>query len=389
MQTRFEKSEELFPIKENMIYLAHCGISPLYSQAWERANDLLREQMLFGGSRVGSFYDAVLNGFKQEAAALLRTTPDHIAAVRNTSEAMSMIAQGYPFQAGDEVITFTHEYPANYYPWVMQEARGVRVVQLPNHPVRPGLSPDLVGQFLLEDLERLITPRTRIVALSHVQFTSGFAADLKAIGALCHTHGIDFVVDAAQSLGGMPLYPEECHISAVASAGWKWLLGPMGSGVFYTAPAFREKLGPVLIGAETMLQGYDYLDHTWAPHSTAKRFEYSTSTISHIAALEVCMREIHNRYGMEAIFEEIIRLQDTFLKQLDTRRYPVLGFDAAHRSGILSIPHPEAAQLVRTLAENGVSVTQRGGFLRIGPHFYNTEEDMLRAATLLNEIGLG
>ena len=101
------------------------------------------------------------------------------------------------------------------------------------------------------------------------------------------------------------------------------------------------------------------------------------------------MREVHNRYGMEAIFEEVIRLQDTFLKQLDTRRYPVLGFDAAHRSGILSIPHPEAAQLVRSLAENGISVTQRGGFLRIAPHFYNTEEDMLRAATLLNEIGLG
>ena len=386
MHVAFEKSEELFPVKENMVYLSHCGVSPLYSQAWERANDLLREQMLFGGSRVGSFYDAVLNGFKREAAALLKTTPEQIAAVRNTSEAMSMIAHGYPFQAGDEIITFVHEYPANYYPWVLQEARGVKVIFLPNHPVRADISPDLVGQFLLEDLERAITPRTRLVALSHVQFTSGFAADLKAIGALCHAHGIDFVVDAAQSLGGMPVYPEECHIAALASAGWKWLLGPMGSGVFYTAPAFREKLAPVLIGAETMLQGYDYLDHTWAPHPTAKRFEYSTSTISHIAALEVCMREVHNRYGMEAIFEEMIRLQDVFLGALDSRRYPVLGFGAAQRSGILSLPHPDAAQLVRTLAENGVSVTQRGGFLRIAPHFYNTEEDLLRAAALLNEV---
>jgi selenocysteine lyase/cysteine desulfurase len=89
---------------------------------------------------------------------------------------------------------------------------------------------------------------------------------------------------------------------------------------------------------------------------------------------------------MEAIFEEMIRLQDAFLGELDSRRYPVLGFDAPQRSGILSIPHPDAAQLVRILAEKGVSVTQRGGFLRIAPHFYNTEEDMARAAALLNEV---
>ena len=89
---------------------------------------------------------------------------------------------------------------------------------------------------------------------------------------------------------------------------------------------------------------------------------------------------------MEAIFEEMIRLQDVFLGVLDSQRYPVLGFGAAQRSGILSLPLPDTAQLVRTLAENGVSVTQRGGFLRIAPHFYNTEEDLLRAAALLNEV---
>lgn len=383
---QFDKSNGLFPAKNNQIYLSHCGISPLYSKAAARAVELLQEQMQFGGTHFMDFYDVSLNGFKAQAAALLQTSADNLAAVRNTSEAMSMIAHGYPFQEGDEIITFTHEYPANYYPWIVQELKGVKIHLIPNHPARPDIDPALVGLFLQEEIEKLITPRTRVIALSHVQFTSGFAADLEAIGALCKRHNIDFVVDVAQSLGSMPVFPESCNIAALASAGWKWLLGPMGSGVFYTSPDFREKLAPVLVGAETMTQGFDYLDHRWTPHHSAKRFEYSTSTITHVAALEVCMREVHNHYGITAIFDEILRLQDVFLAALKSPNFKPILFEAPHRSGILSLACDNASDISKQLGHQHIAITARGGFLRIAPHFYNTEADVEAAAAALNAL---
>jgi selenocysteine lyase/cysteine desulfurase len=382
----FNKSPERYPIKNQGIYLAHCGISPLYSQAARRATALIEEQTLNGGSHFMDFYEPILADFKEQAGLLLQTPAENIAAVRNTSEALSMIANGYPFEPGDEIITFEHEYPANFYPWLIQERRGVKVRQIPNLPAREDIDPGLVGIVPYEAIEQLITPRTRIVALSHVQFTSGYAIDLARIGALCKARGIDFIVDVAQSLGSMPVFPESMHISALASAGWKWMLGPMGIGVFYTSPAFREKLAPVIIGAETMTQGFDYLDHGWKPHLTAKRFEYSTSAITHVAALATCLEQNHNHYGIAAIFGEIQRLQDVFLAHFDHPQIKPLVFEGPHRSGILSLAAPEAGKYSQALAAKGIQTTARGGFLRIAPHFYNTDMEMEHAARRVGEL---
>lgn len=383
--TAFDKSPERYPIKNQGIYLAHCGISPLYSGAAQKAIGLIQEQSLHGGSHFMDFYNPILENFKIQISQLLQTSGENIAAVRNTSEALSMIANGYPLEPGDEIITFEHEYPANFYPWLIQERRGVKVRQISNFPARDDIAPELVGMVPYDAIEALITPRTRILALSHVQFTSGYAIDLARIGAMCKERGIDFIVDVAQSLGSMPVFPESMHISALASAGWKWLLGPMGIGVFYTSPAFREKLAPVIIGAETMTQGFDYLDHGWKPHHSAKRFEYSTSTITHVAALTTSLEENQNLYGIAAIFEEIQRLQDVFLAHFDHPQIKPLVFEPPHRSGILSLATPDAGNCSQFLATQDVQVTARGGFLRIAPHFYNTDQEMIRAAERIGE----
>lgn len=382
----FDKSPGRYPIKNQGVYLSHCGISPLYSAAANRVVELIQEQCLHGGSHFMDFYDPTLQHFKQEAGKLLQTSADNVAAVRNTSEAMSMIANGYPFEPGDEIIVFEHEYPANFYPWLIQERRGVKVRQIPNFPARSDIEPALVGMVPYEAIEQLITPRTRIIALSHVQFTSGYAIDLARIGELCKQLGIDFIVDVAQSLGSIPVFPETMHISALASAGWKWMLGPMGVGLFYTSPTFREKLAPVIIGAETMTQGFDYLDHGWKPHHSAKRFEYSTSTITHVAALATCLQENHNHYGIRPIFEEILRLQDVFLAHFDHPQIKPLVFEGPHRSGILSLAAPEAGRCSQELAKQGINITARGGFLRIAPHFYNTDEEMALAAERIGAL---
>jgi len=239
----------------------------------------------------------------------------------------------------------------------------------------------------MSDLEEMVTGRTKIVAVSHVQFTSGFAAELATLGDFCHARGIDLVVDAAQSLGCLPVYPEECHVAAIAASGWKWLLGPVGTGLLYTSEAFRAKLGTVMVGADLMMQGSDYLNHSWQPHTTGRRFEYSTSPISLAAALEACVSGPPLTYGPEQIRAEALRLQDLALASLDRSRYTPLVLPDENRSGILSLScadDPEA--IVKALVSQGVVCTARAGYLRLAPHFYNADEEVEKALSLLNAV---
>lgn len=386
----FDKSSALFPIKDTYVFLAHCSIAPLYRPAYDKERAFAEAQSRTG-VLVYSQYDAILNGLRDAAARVLGTAADNVAFVKNTTEGIALIANGYPFQPGDEVISYVHEYPANHYPWRLQERRGVRLVLLPDRPltgdVPAGLPVGLPVAWTLDDLKERITPRTRVVALSHVQFTSGYAADLKPLADVCRAHEIDLVLDVAQSFGCMPVRPDQLPIAAAVTSGWKWLLGPLGCGLMYTSPALRHKLTPVLVGAETMRQGTDYLNHAWDPHTSAKCFEYSTSPIALAAALECCLRELTLRYGVDAIFAEILRLQDVFLKALDRRRCRPVFEPACQRTPILSLHVPDGADgLRRRLLKNRVVCTERGGYLRIAPHFYNTEEELERAAHLLNTL---
>ena len=383
----FDKSSALFTSKAEITFIGHCSVSPLYSKAADIAVELLRAHQQRGGAPILEAYMEQLNELKAHTAVLLRTQPENIASVKNTSDAMSMVANGYPFEPGDEIISFVQEYPANFHPWRLQErARGVKLKLVSNQPARADIPPSTIGSWSMEELESLITSRTRVIALSHVQFTSGYAADLRQLGQLCKERSIDLVIDVAQSLGAMPVYPEEMNIAALASAGWKWLLGPIGTGVFYTSPAFRDKLQPVQVGAETMVQEFDFMNLDWNPNPTARRFEFSTSPIYLVAALATCIREVHARYGAEAIFQEVLRLQGIFLNKLDNPAFKPLLFEGPHRSGILSIYCEELEKIKARLVENNIVCAPRSGMLRVAPHFYNTEEDMERLAEVMNGV---
>jgi selenocysteine lyase/cysteine desulfurase len=385
----FDKSYEQFPVKNQFVFLSHCGIAPLYVKAMRKEHEIAEAQNRTG-SLVYARYDAILDGLRQAAAELLRTSPHNLAFVKNTSEGIGLIANGYRFQKGDQVISYVHEYPANHYPWKLQEQRGVELVLLPDRDISGigNQEADVMRPiaWTVRDLQECVSPRTRIIALSHIQFASGHAADVKLLGQLCKDHNIDLVLDVAQSLGCLPVYPEEYGIAALVSSGWKWLMGPIGTGLLYTSESFRQKLAPVMVGAEMMQQGTDYLNHQWNPHSSAKSFEYSTSPIGLAAALECCLRELPLRYTVEAIAAEIFRLQDVFLDSLDQDRARPLFTPQQQRSSILSLVVPGDANAVRrALQKENVICTERGGYLRFAPHFYNTDDEVVRAARLVNQ----
>lgn len=383
----FDNREQLFPITKDYIFLSHSSVSPLYRPACDKLQKIAADHKSQAILSIGEQYELILAELRAAAGSLLDVPVHTVAFLKNTSEGMSMIANGYPLQPGDEIITYEHEYPANFYPWRLQENRGAHLIILPNRAVSPEHEKQVPGKWTVADLEERITDKTRILAISHVQFTSGFAADLKEVGQFCKERDIDLIVDAAQSMGALPLYPDKHHISAVVSSGWKWLLGPVGSGIMYTSDALRKKLGHVMVGAELMQQGQNYLDHTWNPHTSAKRFEYSTSPVYLAGALSVCINDIQLYYGIETIRDRIFYLQDVFLEMLDQDKYRPLLHDGNHRSGILSLVSNDAEKVVDYLLQSGIVCTARGGLLRVSPHCYNTEEELQQAAEVLNTAG--
>ena len=366
-------------------FFSHCAISPLTPAGLQAAKYYLEDQAAHGMTNFMGYYLESQEAFKNTFGQLLKTSKDNVAAVKNTSEAISMIANGYRFEPGDEVISFIHEYPANHYPWRILELKGVQLKLIPNIPFNHMDTQDKVGFFTVDDVEKLITPRTKVVALSHVQFTSGFAIDLAEIGSLCRSKNIDLIIDAAQSMGCLPIYPEEFGISAVAAAGWKWLMGPFGSGVFYTSPSLREKLDPVLIGAETMEQGFEYLNHDWTPHHTAKRFEYSSSSVALSAGLRESVESVHlSQPSLEAIRDQVIHLQNHFLQHLDNPQIVPIIHKDANRSGILALAVADPKDLVQYLAKNEIKCTPRNGFLRVAPFVHHTNQQMEHLAAVIN-----
>src|SRR4029453_5407655 len=222
--TTFDKSSAAFPGIENRVLLAACSASPLPAVALARMAEQAQLQAAVGGLAFEA-YDGLLTQLRAAAGQLLGADAGDISFQRNSTEAISLIAAGYPFSSGAEVIGYVHEYPANHYPWRNLAQHGVRLVELANS--RPPGVADCGSRpcaLSLDELEHRITPPPRAVAPSHVQVATGYAVDVGALAALCHERGIDLVIDAAQSLGALPIEPLP-GMAAIDAPGGKAPLG--------------------------------------------------------------------------------------------------------------------------------------------------------------------
>jgi selenocysteine lyase/cysteine desulfurase len=371
-------------VQDECVYLNHCGIAPLHPSAVAASHQWDEHHMRHGIAVFRKLGDPTA-AVRRAASQLLKVPEADISFLRNTAEGLSLIANGLPLKPGDRIVSYIHEYPSNHYPWRLQESRGAKLELLADRPCGSQLLEGIPRGLELDDLEHLLRAgRVRAVALSHVQFTSGFMVDLAAAGRLCRQHGAWLIVDAAQSLGAIPLHPLECGVDAIAASGWKWLLGPVGSGLLYTSPRLRAEIRCTMAGADLMEQAEDYLNYTWRPHRDGRFFEYSTASMAAAAGLAACIQELPLRLGIDSIATETVRLRQLLLRGLDPDRFAPVRFPGP-TGPIQSWIVAHADQVARRATKNGVTVTQRGGYLRTAPHIYNTDEEIARAITVLNE----
>jgi len=358
------------PVTSACAYLNHAGMAALPRRSAERMK-ALADTVSVSGDRRWLDRNAEVERVRGLAASLLGARePREVAFVENTSAGISMVAEGFAWQKGDNVVGAQLEFPSNVYPWM----------QLADYGVEYRTVPERDGRIEEDELLARIDGRTRMLVLSWVQYASGYRADLARLGTACRERGVLFVVDAIQGLGALALDVEAAKIDIAVASTHKWLLGPEGTGLLYVSDRVIEKLRPVRSGWRSMRSLFQWTDFAIDFAEGAKRFESGTLNVYGIHALGGSL-ELLQEAGTAAVEERVLALTERAALGLAARGFTVISSRRpGETSGIVTAVHPTipAGDFVRRLAAADIVAAARAGRFRISPHFYNTEEEIDR-----------
>ena len=366
----------LFPITNRAIYLNHAAVSPLPTPTVEAIESQLKDVRDNGSINFRSWI-AVKERARSLLAELLGARPEQVGFMRNTSDSLSTVANGLDWRSSQNVVTFRREFPANIYPWLrLRDIFGVEV----------RMCEERNGRVDMEELENLVDENTRVIAISHVQFASGFRANLERLGRIARKRDALLVVDVIQSLGVLPLNVEAELVDVAAGASHKWLLGPEGVGYLYLSDRARERLQPTLVGWTSVPNPEDYnnFDQEWNTGTLA--WETGTGPTALIHGLNASL-ELLKANGTEAIAAYLETLTDYLCQNLSSRNYRVISTrDLGQKSQIVCIQHrggASAMHLYSQLKSNNIITAPRGDRLRIAPHIYNSFDEIDRLVSAL------
>lgn len=326
-------------------------------------------------------FAAVPERLREMLARLVGADPEDVVLGDSTSHGLHLIANGLPFEPGDEVLTIAGDYPATILPWMRLHHQGVTTHQL--HPTGPALT--------AEDVDAAITTRTRVLALTWVDSFTGHAVDLYTIGALCRSRGVLLVVNASQALGARPLDVATTPVDAVVSCGYKWLCGPYGTGFTWLHPRLRDQLRPQQAYWLAMQagRGLDQMRQTTLRQDLGVRAldrfcpADFLDVLPWIASLDLVLRT-----GVEQIARHDQHLVNHLLDGLHPDHYrPVSPRTGPARSTlvVLSTPDGTAEGRHQHLRDVGVDTAYREGNIRLSPHLFTSHDDIDRSLQALHE----
>jgi cysteine desulfurase / selenocysteine lyase len=361
----WRKYRDEFPVTQNLIYLNHAAVAPLPRRTALAMQALAQDALDFGSLHYDRWLDTY-EAVRVAAAQLIGAQRNEIALVKNTSEGISMVAQGLDWHPGDRIVAFREEFPSNYYPWLRLESRRCSIDWLSIHDP-------------LEKIELACTG-AKLLAISFVQYLSGFRADLNAIGEICRRHHCFFFVDAIQGLGAFPLNVETAHIDALAADGHKWLLGPEGFGILYVRKSRQDSIFPEEFGW-TNVAGYnDYSSRDMTLRQDAGRYECGTLNTIGCYGLRASL-ELLLEAGTERISSAVGELTDQLVRGAIKKGYQLLGDRTPENAaGIIAIQKPgiDSRKVVHDLKQRGILAAPRQGWVRMSPHFYISPEEIDR-----------
>jgi selenocysteine lyase/cysteine desulfurase len=369
---------DLFPETPGLVYLNAAAAGLLPNAVTEAAVAAIRRHAERGVLSVPEDFRAIAAA-RDALARLIGGRAEDIAFVLNTAEGIARIAAGLDWRPGDEVVLGDLEFPANVYPWAAQGDRGARIRLVPSEG----------GRLEAERLIGAMGPRTRVLAVSQVQFSSGYRMDLESLGRAAAERGVLFCVDAIQGLGVLPLDVRALGIGALAGDGRKWLMAPSGTGYLYVAPEWVERISARAIGAESVRNGLDFMqflrmtdgegriDFRTLLREGAGRYEAGYYNAPGLAGLAAAL-STGEAIGHETILHRVTALAARLADGLAARGFEVHGpRNARERAGIVTFDVQGDAREWRARLENdGFALALRDGRIRVSPHVYNTEDDI-------------
>ena len=373
---RYVGNVESFPVLGKWNFFNHAGVAPLPRVAGDAMRKYAAEAER--GAYLGAGWYRDIEHLRESAAKLINASKGEIAFVKNTSEGISIVANGIDWQWGDRIVTTNVEYPANIYPWMeVVRNRGAKLVMIEEETDEHGRRHVPVEKILAAVADK----RTKILTLSHVEYASGQRHDLAKIGAFCREHDTLFCVDAIQSMGVLPIDVRAMHIDYLSADGHKWMLGPEGAGIFFCRNELVERTRPLMIGWMNVVDAMQYGSYDYTLRPDAGRFECGTHNMAGLLGLKAAI-DLLASLQTGAVSGRLFELTSYLIDGLHGKGYQVISpRDKWQWSGIVSFTsaahnHDEVARMLRK--DFQIEVAVREGRLRVSPHLYNTEAEIDR-----------
>jgi selenocysteine lyase/cysteine desulfurase len=366
----WEKYADQFPVRDNLIYLNHAAVAPLPRCTADAIRHYTDDALRWGSFHYAEWL-AVYEEIRASTARLINSTADEIALMKNTSEGIATVAMGLDWRPGDRIVGFLEEFPANLYPWKRLEAKGVEVTWLSIYDS-------------LECIEEA-SKGAKLLAISFVNFLSGYRAPIQEIGEICRRNNCFYFVDAIQGMGAFPLDVRACQVDALAADGHKWMLGPEGCAVLYVRREVQDRIEPVEFGWTNVASYADYASRDMTLRKDAGRYECGTlNTVGCFglkASLDLILEVSPREIGLA-----VQGHGDRIAEGVQAKGYEIMGTRTpATGSGIVSFRKPgvDAPAIVATLKEHRIVAAPRAGWVRTSPHFYITPEEIDRLIDVL------
>lgn len=365
-----------FPLDEDLAYLNHAAVAPWPRRTAEAVTQFAAENIHLGAANYPQWMQVEQQLRERLKRLINAASTDDIGLAKNTSEALSVIAYGVPWQRGDNLIITDQEFPSNRIVWESLVGQGVEVRVAPLLDAR---TPETA-------IFNLVDSRTRLISVSSVQYASGLRMDCSLVGEVCKREQILFCIDAIQSLGALSFDLQTCHADFVVADGHKWMLGPEGLALFYSHPNARDQLTLRQFGWHMIKHRGDYDRTDWQPCDSAKRFECGSPNMLGTYALNASLSLIEE-VGMPQVEQSLLENGDYLAQQLVQIPGIQLLSDqtAQRRSGIINFRHERIApkELHPALLKRKVICAYRGGGIRFSPHFYTSRTQLDLALTQL------
>jgi cysteine desulfurase/selenocysteine lyase len=369
----WEEVRALYPGAADVAYLDSAAVGLVSTRVRDAMTAVLTQHEQLGIVAAPSWrHDA--SRVRASVAALVGGRADCVAFMQNTSAGLATVTNGLDWRDGDNVVVPAGEFPSNFYPWLQLRRRGVQVREVPMTG----------GHARVDDVLAAIDSRTRVLAISAVQYSSGFRYDLAAFGQVCRDRDVLLVVDGTQAVGAVIVDAELLGVDVLAVSAHKWMLGPFGIGFIHLSQRGMERLAPSTVGWLSVEDPFAF-DHEPVLAQDARRFESGTENSAGIAGLGATVDLVHE-LGRQRVEERVLDRAAQLAALLEEIGMTVhLPTERDRCSGIViatMLKTPAESLHDRLLAE-GVRCSLRANGLRFAPHYFSTDSDLHRAAETL------